>query len=1106
MRGLTRWYIILLLFIPIVQNARGETLHSKRRAELLNIESGLSQSWVSALLVDEYGFLWVGTQDGLNRYDGYSFTKYRNNPLDSASLCSNNINAICEDADGNLWIGTWEGLSFLNRSTGKFTNYYHNLSDVKSLSNNRIYSVYRDKQGVVWVKTLESLDRFNPESNTFDRFPHFYDPFTNPAFIDGYPIFEDTQGRFWVGSKDGLLLFDRGLGLFKRFSNDPGNINSLSSNNVRDIVEDGKGNIWIATNNGLNRLLDINRGFKRYHRQSDVSNCLLSNKINALYIDTKDVLWIASSKGVCTYKEGAGFSPVSKLVLNPETFSTSITSIAEDKSRVMWMGTFSGLIKLDVKEQKFPLYRKDQQGNNLFGNSMVGAIYEDIDGVLWVGTWNAGLYMLNRKTNGITKYSSQLNSPYKIVSDNIYVIYALLGGDVLIGTRDGVQVYNPLTKSFVDFFKLKGVDASSLFQYNRIYSILQDSDKNIWFGTRMGLFRFDGTTIEQYQHNPSDSTTLTSNEVYCIVQEGNTLWLGTLSGLNRMNISSGEVKRYTKSKTYAKGELISNDVISLHMDSKENLWVGTSSGLHVYDKSKGFFTLITEEDGLPNNIIYAIEEDDDEHIWVSTNWGIAKINSTSLAITSYGVSDGLQSYEFNLGASFKSSKGELFFGGISGLNAFFPDSISRSYSTPPLSFTQLEVVTPTERLIIPLEARTEVLLRHPFSMISFEFSVLDFTHPERNKYMYKLEGFDEDWIPIGYKHFAIFSNIPEGEYTLRVKGANSDGVWNEVGKSIAVIIKTQWWRTQHAIFVYGFLLLLFLFIFLWTRSRNSRKTSRLLREREVTMGEIEEQKEELLLKNKNITDSINYAKRIQEALIPSEVYFKKILPKSFILLLPKDIVSGDFYWINEIDNRIFVAAIDCTGHGVPGAFMSIIGVELLRNIISVMGINDPAEILNLLDMGIRDTFSKAVNDEAPNVKDGMDVSFCVIDKENRTLQFAGAFSNLYLIRDNRLKEIKGQRYTVGFSYDLEKPQFFSYTESIQQNDMIYIFTDGYVDQFGGPDDKKFKFRRFRHLLLSIHKYPLEAQKQHLLGSINQWKGENEQVDDILIIGIKPDLA
>ncbi|MDD2278361.1 MAG: two-component regulator propeller domain-containing protein [Bacteroidales bacterium] len=1105
MRGLIRWYVILLQFLPIVQYARAENLHGKRLAEVLNIESGLSQSLVSALLVDEYGFLWIGTQDGLNRYDGYSFTNYRNNPLDSASLCSNSINKICEDTKGNLWIGTWRGLSYLDRATGKFINYYHNPSDTKTLSSNRIHNIYRDRQGVVWIKTPESLDRFNPESNTFDRFPHYYDPFTNAAYMDGYAIFEDSQSRFWVGTKDGLLLFDRNLGLFKRFSNDPSNSNSISSNNIRGIVEDEKGNIWIATNDGLNKLSNIKHGFRRYYSQSGVSNSLLSNEINALFIDSKGVLWIATNEGVSTYRESSGFSTVSKLALNPDALNTSITSIVEDSSRVIWMGTLSGLIKWDIKDQKFPLYSKDQEGNNLFGNNMIGSIYED-NGMLWVGTWNSGLYMLNRKTSSITKYSSRLNYPYKIASDNVHGIYALQGGEVLISTMEGVQVYNASTKSFSDFFKKKGVDASSLFKNNRVYSVLQDSKKVIWFGTSLGLYKFNGTAIEQYQHNPSDSTTLTSNEVYSMVQDADYLWLGTLTGLNRMDLSSGKVKRYTKSKTYTKGNLASNDIISLHIDAKENLWVGSSSGLHIYDRSKDSFKLITEEDGLPNNLIYNIEEDNNGQIWVSTNWGIAKINPSSFAITSYGVNDGLQSYEFNLGASYKSQQGELFFGGISGLNAFYPDSISQTHSIPPVSFTQLEIVSPTGRVIIPLETKNEVVVKHPFSMISFEFSVLDFTHPDRNRYMYKLEGFDEDWIAVGYKHYAVFSSIPEGKYTLRIKGANSDGVWNEAGKSIVVVIKTQWWRTRDAIFIYGILLVLFLVIIFRIRTKISRRTTKLLKELEITMGEMEDQREELLFKNKSITDSINYAKRIQEALIPSESHFKKILPESFILLMPKDIVSGDFYWINETENRIFVAAIDCTGHGVPGAFMSIIGVELLRNIISVMGINDPAEILNLLDKGVRDTFSKSINDEASNVKDGMDVSFCVIDKENRTLQFAGAFSNLYLIRDNRLKEIKGQHYTVGFSYELEKPQFFSHTESIQEGDMIYIFTDGYVDQFGGPEGKKFKFRRFRHLLLNIHKYPLEIQKKHLLGSINEWKGENEQVDDILIIGIKPDLA
>ena len=272
------------------------------------------------------------------------------------------------------------------------------------------------------------------------------------------------------------------------------------------------------------------------------------------------------------------------------------------------------------------------------------------------------------------------------------------------------------------------------------------------------------------------------------------------------------------------------------------------------------------------------------------------------------------------------------------------------------------------------------------------------------------------------------------------------------------------------------------------------------------MKEIETQKEELLLKNKDITDSIHYAKRIQEALIPTEQQFFRVIPDSFIFYMPKDIVSGDFYWVNETENKIFVAAIDCTGHGVPGAFMSIIGIELLRNITNVMGLNDAAEILNLLDKGVHDTFSKGSEETSARVKDGMDVSFCVIDKEHNTLQFAGAFSNLFLIRNSKIIEIKGDRYTIGVGAEPDKPLFNSHFIPVEPDDMIYMFTDGFVDQFGGPDGKKYKYRRFRQLLLYIHKLPLQEQKEQLGKSINDWMGELEQVDDILIIGIKPDLS
>jgi serine phosphatase RsbU (regulator of sigma subunit) len=264
--------------------------------------------------------------------------------------------------------------------------------------------------------------------------------------------------------------------------------------------------------------------------------------------------------------------------------------------------------------------------------------------------------------------------------------------------------------------------------------------------------------------------------------------------------------------------------------------------------------------------------------------------------------------------------------------------------------------------------------------------------------------------------------------------------------------------------------------------------------------EIAKQKEELAVKNKNITDSINYAKRIQEAMLPSEFLFRKLVPQSFLFYKPKDIVSGDFYWISERENKIFIAAVDCTGHGVPGAFMSIIGFDLLRNITRDQGVEQPSQILNLLNMGISDTFSRHSADTA--VKDGMDVSLVVIDRNQRNIEFSGAMNPIYIARENRIIEVKGNRFSIGRIEGSEDLKFDNHVIAYKPGDMIYIFSDGYADQFGGPLGKKFKFRRFKHLLLTIHGLPLSKQKAFLEENFDSWKGQLEQVDDIMVIGIR----
>lgn len=316
-------------------------------------------------------------------------------------------------------------------------------------------------------------------------------------------------------------------------------------------------------------------------------------------------------------------------------------------------------------------------------------------------------------------------------------------------------------------------------------------------------------------------------------------------------------------------------------------------------------------------------------------------------------------------------------------------------------------------------------------------------------------------------------------------------------------IETLVWETDIAYFIYGIIIIVLIYFLVQYRTKSLRKANQILIEKDIASREVEKQRQELAIKNKNITSSIQYAEKIQKALLPSDNMFKKLFPDSFILFKPKDIVSGDFYWITERENKVFVSAVDCTGHGVPGAFMSLIGFKILENIIKVQGIEKPSEILNILSMGIENTFHREEEDYL--LKDGMDLAFCVFDRDKKQLEYAGAFNPLYLIRDNKLIETRADRFSIGLKHNLnEQNEYTNHSVSIKKGDMIYLFSDGYPDQFGGPNGKKFMYRRFRHLLLTIHKLPLQEQKDLLENSIEDWKGEEyDQVDDILVIGIRP---
>jgi serine phosphatase RsbU (regulator of sigma subunit) len=364
-------------------------------------------------------------------------------------------------------------------------------------------------------------------------------------------------------------------------------------------------------------------------------------------------------------------------------------------------------------------------------------------------------------------------------------------------------------------------------------------------------------------------------------------------------------------------------------------------------------------------------------------------------------------------------------------------------------------------------------------------------------------GKPEEWIALDNEKTILISGLRAGLYSLKVDGTNHSGQWNADTRELIVRVNAPIWQSRIAIILYGVFLVVLIYLLIYFRTKHLWKLNREYKEREIIAKQSEQQKEELTIKNKNITDSINYAKRIQMALMPSRKLFAKKFPDSFILHMPKDIVSGDFYWINEVAGRVYFAAVDCTGHGVPGAFMSIIGFDLFRRITEIENKKQPAEILNSLSKGFETIFQDV---ESITLRDGMDVAFCAVDKEMNVLEFAGAFNPLYLVRDNTITEIKGDRCSVGLDQEPgingEDNMFSDHVIQLRDGDIIYIFTDGFADQFGGPEGKKYKYRRFRHLLLALHQLPMERQVEFLQRSILDWKGDLDQVDDILVMGIR----
>lgn len=826
-----RLLILFFFFLSI------SSLFAKKEEYLfkkITVADGLSQTTIHCMLQDKKGFMWFGTGNGLNKYDGYKFTVYLNNPNDSASISENQITAMYEDRLGYIWIGTASGtINKFNRHTEEFQRiklavsefffptdsdkYYDYPISFSRNNANTITSIIEDENGYLWFGTWgNGLFRYN--TNNEELVQYFHNPNDNESisFNRISNIFIDQEGIFWIGT------FGGGLNKYlpSKNRNEPSKFfsyksssspNSLSDDKIISIYEDKYKSIWVGTyDGGLNKLpyeqkfiSPNNASFTIYKTKPNDPTAISNNTVMSI-TGMDDNLWIGTFGGglnIFSY-ETQDFRHFLPNPLDKNSLADNdVLSLYVDRSGILWVGTHlgEGINKLEKRTQKFNHIKNDPTDKNSLSDNVVWAIHQDIADphIFWFATYRGGVSKLNESTGKFTSYKHVYNSPFSLSGNHVRSIAQDDEGFLWIGTyNSGLNKLNPKTNTFIRYVNNPSDTAS--IGANQVQDIYIDSSGTFYlctFGGGLNTFIKNGTNIivfKKYLHNPDDPATISDNRVYTIYEDSNNnFWIGTFGG--GLNFFDKERERFTsfKNNPADTNSLSDNRVISINEDKNGNLWIGTfGGGLNHFNIEKKSFTRMTSKN-INADVVYAAIQDDNENLWISSNNGILKYNIKTGAVIHYGLQDGLQSMEFSGGAYLKDSFGRIFFGGINGYNYFYPDSIKDNPYIPPVVVTNLKIFDK------PLRGETkDLVLSFDENFLSFEFAALDFDDAGDNLYAYMLEGLNNNWqYTDASQRIATYTNLPPGDYVFRVKGSNNDGLWNEEGDSIKVSILPPFWQT-----------------------------------------------------------------------------------------------------------------------------------------------------------------------------------------------------------------------------------------------------------------------------------------------------------------------
>ncbi len=893
------WFLLFFSAFFIAENTVEPANGNGIKFEQISIEHGLSQGTASCIIQDNRGFMWFGTQNGLNRYDGHEFKPHTSNSNNLDTLSHNLVISIFKDQSGIIWIGTQGGgLNKFDPETEKFTS-HRNSRNFESLKEMNIRAIHEDKQGILWIGTDEGLYKNDTDKKTF----HLCRDCINKDgdFIKKIKtIYEDKNEKIWIGADEGLVeyKYNNGKRYFKHYPIETGDDFNIE---VNAICEDQAGELWIGTIIGLYKFDRKTGKFTPFKEDA-----LKNKQISVIFKDKENTTWIGTA-GDGLYQ----LEPEGKIISNYRNIPNDFTSLSnnyvldiyQDKLGLLWIGTFGGGInKLDPEGKKFSLYKNIPRDPDSLSNNEVRGICQDKNGGIWVSTRGGGLNQFDPVNKKFKRYLIGEDISRDPRRNEVNIIHADHFGNIWVGTfQSGLYKFVPGDGTFHIH------ETNSIKKRDHILSIYEDKKEGyLWIGIEdKGLIKLDKnkdrTELKTYKNIPGESSSLSNNKVYAICEDhSGILWIGTGGGgLNRFDKEKGQFTHYIPDQANP-NSLSHNFITAIFEDSSKILWIGTlGGGLNKFEKE--IFIVYKTEQGLPDNVIYDILKDKMGNLWLTTNRGLAKFNPKTGESRNFTISDGLQGWEFNQGAAcYNKETGMMFLGGFNGFNVFEPAKINDKWSTPDIIITSFKKLDKDVKLDKCIPKSKKLTLSYKDNSISFGFAVLNFSDPENNQYAYKLEPINKDWIQLGNKHDVDFTGLGPGKYIFHVKGADSHGVWSEKEASIKITITPPFWKTTLFYALIGFALIIGVFTVIKLRTQRIENQKRILEELVAERtDEINRQKEELKEANVHLKQEIDVRKQAEASLKESEERYRTLVETSPDAIIFSDAKDGRIIFANQ---------------------------------------------------------------------------------------------------------------------------------------------------------------------------------------------------------------